>query len=494
MAASAQARPTEPHYAVRLAGQTDFAGWREAARRLVTNDVAPENVTWDAGAEGDLFAGGADLPEVPDAATLNVPRTFVDLAEQVACHSDPQRFSLLYRILFRLRREPDLMKIASDVDVIRLNELAKAVRRDIHKMRAFVRFRKVVEEDGDHYIAWFEPQHYIVERNAPFFVRRFTGMRWTILTPLISASWDGEALTFGPGADRRDAPSDDDLEALWKTYYANIFNPARLKPKAMQAEMPKKYWRNLPEAALIPDLIAGAEKSAQEMIARMPTLPAPHHDTVRAKHWSKGNEPQAGDGADATTIAELREAAKTCRRCPLWADATQTVFGEGPDEARIVFVGEQPGDQEDLAGKPFVGPAGKVFDAVLEEAGVDRGITYVTNGVKHFKFEPRGKRRIHSKPNAGEIHACRWWLDKELSLIKPDLAVAMGATAAQSLLGKTIAVTKMRGQVVTRQDGLRVFLTIHPSFILRIPGPADKEAERLRFVADMKAVKKLMAA
>ncbi|MBP0438197.1 UdgX family uracil-DNA binding protein [Tianweitania sediminis] len=494
MAGSAQPYRHMQAMEVLLEGETDFAGWRDAARRLALNNVAPETVTWSTGRDGDLFGSRDPLPEIPAGATMNVPRDFIDLAELVTCHSEPQRFALLYRILSRLRSEPDLLKIASDTDVIRLNELAKAVRRDIHKMRAFVRFRKIEEADGERYVSWFEPQHYIVERNAAFFVRRFTGMRWTILTPYLSADWDGEDLRFGPGANRSAAPSDDDLEALWKTYYANIFNPARLKVKAMQAEMPKKYWRNLPEAALIPDLIAGADKSAQEMIARMPTIPAPHHETVRAKHWSNKPEAESGDGADASSIAELRDAAKACRRCPLWADATQTVFGEGPEDARIVFVGEQPGDQEDLAGKPFVGPAGKVFDGVLEEAGVDRSITYVTNGVKHFKFEPRGKRRIHSKPNAGEISACRWWLDHELALIKPDLAVAMGATAAQSLLGKSIAVTKMRGQVVTRDDGLRVFLTIHPSFILRIPDPSDKEAERERFVADMRAVKQLMAA
>ncbi len=167
---------------------------------------------------------------------------------------------------------------------------------------------------------------------------------------------------------------------------------------------------------------------------------------------------------------------------------------KGPDDAKVVFVGEQPGDQEDLAGKPFVGPAGKVFDAILEDAGIDRLKVYVTNAVKHFKFEPRGKRRIHSKPNAGEIQACRWWLDKELALIKPDLVVALGATAAQSLLGKAVPVTKLRGDVIEREDGLRVFVTIHPSFILRIREAADKEAERARFLKDMRAVKKLMAA
>ena len=195
---------------------------------------------------------------------------------------------------------------------------------------------------------------------------------------------------------------------------------------------------------------------------------------------------------DVATLAQERLAAKDCRRCPLWRDATQTVFGEGPDNAEVVFVGEQPGDQEDIAGLPFVGPSGKVFDAILEEAGIERRKTYVTNAVKHFKFEPRGKRRIHSKPNAGEIRACRWWLDKELAFIRPKLAVALGATAALSLLGKAVAVTKMRGQVLEEASGLRVFVTIHPSFILRIREAADKEAERDRFLDDMKAVRKLM--
>jgi DNA polymerase len=199
-----------------------------------------------------------------------------------------------------------------------------------------------------------------------------------------------------------------------------------------------------------------------------------------------------GREADYRSLVEAHAAAEHCRRCPLWRDATQTVFGEGPETADVVFVGEQPGDQEDIAGKPFVGPAGRMFDAVLDEAGIARQKTYVTNAVKHFKFEPRGKRRIHSKPNAGEIQACRWWLDHELALVGPKLAVALGATAIRSLLGKALPVTKIRGQVIDREGGLKVFVTIHPSFILRIRDQADKEAERARFLEDMKAVKALM--
>jgi DNA polymerase len=194
------------------------------------------------------------------------------------------------------------------------------------------------------------------------------------------------------------------------------------------------------------------------------------------------------------SLREARDQAETCRRCPLWRDATQTVFGEGPESATVIFVGEQPGDQEDLAGKPFVGPAGKMFDAVLEDADFDRKKTYVTNAVKHFKFEPRGKKRIHSKPNAGEIQACRWWLDHELGFIKPELVVALGATAAQSLLGKAAPVTKLRGTTVERDDGLRVFIAVHPSYLLRIPDEAARQAERKRFLDDMKKVKKLAGA
>jgi probable DNA metabolism protein len=477
------------HYSVQLAGPTDFAGWRDAARTLALADVQADEILWTVVETSPR----SNLPEPPAEAELRVPREFVERAETVICHSDPERFAFLYHLLCRLRHEPSLLKIASDPDIRRFETMEKAIRRDIHKMRAFVRFRKIEIDGEDRYIAWFEPSHFIVERNAPFFVRRFTGMKWSILTPYGSAYWDGETVTFGPGASKADAPADDGAEELWRTYYQNIFNPARLKPKAMQAEMPKKYWRNLPEASLIPGLITGADEAAKEMVARMPTLPAPHHARVKAKHWPARVADAPSEDQKAESIAELKRQAKTCRRCPLWRDATQTVFGEGPENAEVVFVGEQPGDQEDLAGKPFVGPAGKVFDAILDEADVDRQKTYVTNAVKHFKFEPRGKRRIHSKPNAGEVQACRWWIDQELDLIKPKLVVALGATAAQSLLGKAVPVTKSRGDVIERDDGLRVFITIHPSFILRIPDATDKEAEYARFLKDMKAVKTLMA-
>ena len=181
--------------------------------------------------------------------------------------------------------------------------------------------------------------------------------------------------------------------------------------------------------------------------------------------------------------------ARTCTRCHLYKCATQTVFGEGPLDPAILFVGEQPGDQEDLAGRPFVGPAGEVFNAALEEAGIDRARTYVTNAVKHFKFVQRGKRRLHSKPDGGEIEACRWWIDRERELIKPPVTVALGATAARSLIGKVVTISGTRGKPLTLADGGECWVTIHPSFLLRIRDDADRRAERKRFVEDLKRIR-----
>ncbi len=182
---------------------------------------------------------------------------------------------------------------------------------------------------------------------------------------------------------------------------------------------------------------------------------------------------------------ELLKEARACTRCELYKSGTQTVFGEGSLDASILFVGEQPGDQEDLAGRPFVGPAGQLFDAALEDAGIDRAQTYVTNAVKHFKFVTRGKKRIHSKPDAGEISACRWWQEQERALIKPSVTVALGATAARSLFGKIVTISAMRGEAHRLADGSECWVTVHPSFLLRIPDEERRREERARFVDDL---------
>jgi uracil-DNA glycosylase len=193
-----------------------------------------------------------------------------------------------------------------------------------------------------------------------------------------------------------------------------------------------------------------------------------------------------------SSLKSLRDEASRCRACPLWKDATQTVFGEGPQHAQVMLVGEQPGDKEDLAGKPFVGPAGQMLDRALEEAGIERSKVYVTNAVKHFKFLARGKFRLHQKPNTSEIRACRQWYERELSSIKPALVVAMGATAAQSVFGKITPINKNRGRPIDLEDGIKALVTVHPSYLLRLPDAQAKAQEYERFVNDLKIAADLL--
>jgi len=374
----------------------------------------------------------------------------------------------------RLKSNRHALDDEADPVVRRLNDLAKAVRRDIHKMHAFVRFREIdTPGEAGRLVAFFEPEHHIVRRATSFFVERFANMRWSILTPELSIHWDGQSLREGPGATRADAPAGDPLEDMWRTYYASIFNPARLKVGAMLREMPKKYWRNMPETSLVQPLIAGAQARETQMIQRS----------------AEATEARAPRTNTRAAWDELLEDARKCTRCDLYKHATQTVFGEGPLDATIMFVGEQPGDQEDLAGRPFVGPAGQLFDAALEKAGIDRSTVYVTNAVKHFKFEQRGKKRIHAKPGAGEIEACRWWISQERELIRPPVTVALGATAAHSLFGKTMAIGRNRGVSLQLADGSECWITVHPSFLLRIPEEDRRLEEKKLFLRDLNRIK-----
>ena len=475
---------------ITLDGETDFDGWRKAARLLALNEVNPNDVTWTVrGDASDLFAPVTETPplEPPQGASqasFNVTGKFVELAQSAILHRDSERFAILYRLLWRLRRDHDLCDAATDPDVARVTAMARDVHRDEHKMQAFVRFREVGRERESHFVAWFEPEHHIVELAAPFFGRRFADMPWSILTPDVCAHWDGHAISITPGVSKAEAPTQDRLEETWRRYYASIFNPARLKVKAMQTEMPKKYWRNLPEASLIKPLIAGAERATGAMIANAAT--EPHKSQKRPEPMTSKRVAASGD------IESLREEAADCRACPLWKDATQTVFGEGPQHAEIMLVGEQPGDKEDLAGKPFVGPAGQMLDRALQQAGIDRKKVYITNAVKHFKFVPRGKIRLHQKPGTPEIRACRPWYERELASIKPALVVAMGATAAQSVLGKITPINRHRGHLIDLEEGIKALVTVHPSYLLRLPDEEAKVREYQRFVDDLKIAAELL--
>jgi probable DNA metabolism protein len=426
------------------------------------NSIARDPATDDAARQGKGLQKKGVGPRVP--------APFLELAGTVACHRDPARFQLLYRILWRLTTtEPHLLQIHTDDDVYRVRQMEKAVRRDAHKMQAFVRFRKVSGVDGEQFIAWHRPDHRIVRLVAPFFARRFPAMNWAILTPDESVAWDQTRLTYGPGHAQRDAPQPDQLEDLWRTYYGSIFNPARIKLKAMIREMPLRHWGTLPETEIIQDLLADAPRRVAEMIARQEG-----HSRSAADHLP-----------DNRSWETLRAAAVHCRGCDLFQDATQTVFGEGPISARIVLVGEQPGDQEDLAGKPFIGPAGQILNNALEQAELDRSQIYVTNAVKHFKFEPSGPRRLHKKPGSREIAACRPWVEAELELIKPVVLVCLGATAAQSLIGPEFSLTRQRGQFVKSTFCDLTLATYHPSAVLRSPSPEQRENIQSMLIQDL---------
>ena len=454
-------------YAVTLAAPDDWDAWRGLARRLIAARVPPDAVTWRVTGEpdtGDLFSRhDQPVPHVtPDAPPPRVPRAFPELARKAALHRDPARFGLLYRVLWRLQEKPRLLDDATDDDVRTVGALAREVRRDIHKMRAFLRFREAPAESGQsHYVAWFEPVHHILRANAAFFVDRFAAMHWSILTPAGSLHWDGQTLAEGPPARREDAPANDDAEDLWRGYYASIFNPARLKVSAMLKEMPRRYWNNMPEAALIPQLIAGAQAREAAM--------------VEAGTIEFGDRPKS--------LAEIGAAISECRRCPIGCNGTRAVMAEGPDDAALMIVGEQPGDVEEVEGRPFVGPAGRVLRTHMEQVDIDISKCYVNNAVKHFKFEWRGKRRLHQSPTAREIDICRWWMDSERMLVRPKLVLALGASAARGILGRTVSVQKVRGQPHQLDDGAELWITSHPSYLLRLKGDA-RAAEEARFADD----------
>ncbi|MGP3695793.1 UdgX family uracil-DNA binding protein [Rhodobacter sp. NSM] len=477
------------------------AAWRAEARRLAQAGVAAESVVWRMGdGEADLLASLPAETTATPMREIRLPREAVASFETALCHADPERFARAYGLLLRLAEGSLRWGDRSDAALGRLLAQEKTVRREIHKMHAFVRFRELPSEGPRRaFAAWFEPDHPVEEAAAPFFARRFGDMDWAIVTPEITTRFADGSLDFAL-TEGRAAPPEDGTEELWRTYYASIFNPARLMVKAMQSEMPKRYWKNLPEASLIPGLIRGAEGRAAEMQAAAPTEPPARTAAIARQRRAVSPPPTAGGvvpGNEAgnrppASLPEAKAAADECRRCPLWSNATQVVFGEGTTAARMMVVGEQPGDREDLAGRPFVGPAGQVFDEEAEAAGLDRSMVYVTNAVKHFKFTPRGKRRIHQKPDAGEVTACRWWLDLERDLVRPKLIVAMGATALASLTGTGAGILKRRGSVERLDDGTPLFVTVHPSYILRLPDEASRVEERSRFRADLKAARELL--
>jgi DNA polymerase len=427
---------------------TSFETWRNAVRPLLAAGKRPEEL-----AGGNSSSPGAAAAPGQGAAP-RLSRTLMSLLENLACFRSGGRWELMYRLAWRtLYENVRLLQDFADRDVAHAIAMDRAVRRDLHKMHAFVRFREVAHSgESPAYFAWFEPQHEILRKGAGFFVKRFPNMPWTIATPDGAAAWDMQVLRFVTPEFAGERPRKDAHEDLWRTYYRSICNVARINPQAMQREMPQLYWRNLPEAAEINTLL-------REGRARF----------ARAH--------KQGDHATLTAAKSVRAALQAarvsdegihqCRDCDLWKHATQAVEGEGPTSASILLVGEQPGDEEDLRGTPFVGPAGRVLDDALKQAGLLRSEVYVTNAVKHFKWEPRGKRRLHKRPNVSEIGACNHWLAAEIAATQPRVIVALGATALRAVSGSSYPIEQARLADVVHSTGARVVATYHPSAILR---------------------------
>ena len=461
----------------------DFQGWRALARERLAAAVRPDEMVWSDERRPALFGDGAREAGARGARSTVVPsisREVLGLLEMLACYRDPGRWDFMYRLAWRVIHENRaLLENSADADVRTARLWSKAVSQDVHKMHAFLRFHENVGEDSVAcYVAWFEPQHEILRYAIPFFEKRFGNLRWMIATPDGAAVWDGTHTEFIDSPGRSAVPREDATHDLWRAYYRNICNVARVNPRLMQREMPQRYWRNLPEAAEIHALLhenprtlaatLGSDATAEE--ARVP----------RAIADSLGR------------IAPVADSPLTCQRCSLWQRATQAVLGEGPLDARIMLVGEQPGDEEDLKGRPFVGPAGQVLDEALRKAGVSRGELFVTNAVKHFKWEPRGKRRLHMKPQQQEVRACSGWLEREIAEVSPLVIVALGGTAIRAVTGLQLTIDEARKMELCAANGVRVVATYHPSAVLRAPDERRSVIEAaltadLRFAAALVA-------
>jgi probable DNA metabolism protein len=450
-----------------------FEEWREAARPLLAEAVRVDDITFlESRAPERPRTGPAVTPRDGGPSALKLSRSLVQLLEAISHYRHPGRWELMYRLAWRyLNENRQLLDDEADPDVRHAQKWERQVNQACHKMHAFVRFREIRDDATGalSYFAWFESPHEILRRGAPFFARRFPNMSWTIATP------DGAAICEGGNLRFIDAPAEkpqhltDSHETLWRTYYRSICNVARINPTLMQREMPQRYWQHLPESTEIPTLIRdGMEKFAQ----RHSEVDDTSLRMAKAIERSLAQLPPPAEGPAA------------CKRCDLWRHATQAVTGEGAEQASIMLVGEQPGDEEDLRGRAFVGPAGKVLDDAITTAGLTRGDLFITNAVKHFKWEPRGKQRLHKRPDVTEIKACNVWLEREIASVQPRVIVALGATALRALTGLSESIESARRQTIRHRSGARIVCTYHPSAILRA---ADGNGETLRhhLIADL---------
>jgi uracil-DNA glycosylase len=468
----------------------DFDAWRNAARDAIARGLPPDAIEWRTTREHEnalsLFdeADASGTSKAASSAPVRVSRELASQLKDAAHFRDPQRWSFLYRVLWRWAQGDRACASPADEDGARLNRMAKAVRRAQHDMIAYVRFRQRDASLGPpEYVAWYEPDHDVIAWGAEHFAARMGRSTWLITTPDGAAMFDGAHLHI----ERRRAfaadhaiDTPDAAEDLWMTYYRSIFNPARLNESALETHMPVRFWKGLPEGALIPGMISQARGGARRV-------------GQAARVGALGGKAVQVDAIDARPERDAPTTLDACRRCDLWRHATQAVAGEGPVDARIMLLGEQPGDQEDLKGEPFVGPAGQLLDEAMRRAKVPREQVYLTNAVKHFKWEPRGKRRLHKTPAQQEVDACSYWLEQELQTVDAKVIVTLGATALAALLGRRATLSAHIGRVVPFGDkgDKAIVATYHPSYALRQNDEAAREKTVAAIVAALETARTL---
>lgn len=404
-----------------LAHQVDFATWRKASSHFVRAGVLPESIFWQvaqAGQGAAWSAGPAQNPPEPPQG-LNLSRRFVGVLAQALQAHDPERFTILYRIVYRLAYAGLALTDTTDPDLLWLRQALAAVRADtLHFREVFSAFTAQGTSDVLH----CTPEHYILEANSHYCMERNV-RPWRVVAPYRRMEWAG-GIRFAAGTDTQA----DDAAVQWQADGTGIWQGYGLS-----------------------------------------VLP-----------------PQRKDVEAASNLAMLAASAMDCRVCALWQPASRTVFGEGPEHAPIMFVGEQPGDQEDLQGRPFVGPAGQLLDRALQDAGLHRDQIYVTNAVKHFHFTWNGTRRLHHKPEAEHVAACHEWLNAERRLVRPALLVMLGATAAQSVLQQPVTISRTRSRLFPLEDQTQGLVTVHPSYLLRLRDEDSKQREYAHFVEDLR--------
>lgn len=427
-----------------LTDETDWTGWRSATRAFVLAGVEPSDLTWTIGCDGDP----APLAE----GSFTLSRALVSMTAQAFQAREAERFGLLYTLVWRAHHGDLDLGDTDDLDLRVARRWALAVRADAHRMRTLIRFAQVTLDDQAHSVGWYAPDHFVLEANARLLARRDPADRFTIVTPDGTAHRDQHGLRFTAGL--RQPGDDDTLLAWWDAHRDALLRDAHAGGGLPEAEELDEVPRPLDRPALGPVVLPETQTSATRQLARE---------------------------------------ARVCERCALFQQATQTVFGEGPRDARVLFIGEQPGDQEDIIGRPFVGPAGQLLDEALEEVGIDRRRIMISNAVKHFKFTPRGRRRIHQSPSPQEIDICRFWLDAERAAVNPTFIVLLGGSAGRAVLGRPVTVTRERGRPFSLPDGGTAFLTVHPSYLLRQPDESSRAREYAAFVRDLRAVKDLLS-